>query len=352
MKRISAALLVCGLLCAAAQQHPVPSATAQQRNQEPGQAQDPADASQRALFSKIDASVICLNTLSERIYQSRDLYFSWAARSGPTGRESNIYGLYTFDNPADCREAVEMANDVAPHHPQLEDAASAYVNVVTKLYPLVKEAETYYANKNYQDDHMVRGRALHPPLLAAFDEFFAADQKLRDLIDPANDSRAHQRLAAIEKQAGRTLSYEVAALLFDARTLVNAIAAAPDTARLAAALSQYETSLTTVSTLDEAARNNGGRGIASTMLNDARDLLANAKIFMRRARDKTPYSAPDQMILRDFHLSGWMVKGSLPNLARSYNRMIDATNSGTISPTLKWIPLAPADARLKGAGRK
>jgi len=245
-----------------------------------------------------------------------------------------------------------MVNDVAPHHPQFEDAARAYVSVVTRLYPLVKEAHTYYRDGNYKDDNMDRGRALHPLLVAAFDDFFAADQKLRDLVEPVNDNRAQQNLAYLESRAGRNLSYERAALLVDAKTLVNALRGAPDMPRLTAALSQYETSLTTVSTLKEAARNNGGNALYSLALSDAGTLLSNAKVFMRRLRDKTPYDTGDRFLLRHFNSGAWMVEGSLPNLALSYNSMLDTTNRETTSPSLKWIPLDPADTRLKEAARK
>jgi len=351
MKRIFGLLLACGLLLAVSQQLAVTTATAQQGSQEQGHGQEPPDASQRALFSKIDAYVTCLNDLSATIYRSRERYFNWAPRSGPTGRESHIGGIDSSDNPAKCRDSIAMVNDVAPHHPQFEDAASAYVNAVTKLYPLTKELHLYYENDTYEDDHMARGKALHPPLLAAFDEFFAADRKLRDLIDPVNDNRAHQELASLERQTGRDLSYEFAALLIDAKTLVNALRTTPDIARITAALSQYDTSIATVSTLDEAARNNNRRGVDSFALGYAKELRADTKIFMRRLRNKTPYNIGDQLLLRGFHLTGWMARGSLPNLANSYNRMIDFTNRGTTSPSLKWIPLSPADVMVNGTGR-
>jgi len=340
MKRIFAALLACGLLSAIASPALITTALAQEQKSRED------DARQRALYSKIDAYVRCLNSVSERIYQSRERYFSWAARSGPTGKESNIYGLYTFNNPSGCRESVEIANEVAPHLPELEAAAHAYVTAVTKLFPIVKEANGYYENDNYKDDHMARGRAMHPLLLAAFDEFFAADQQLRSVIDPVSDGRARQELAEIENKSGRKLDFELAALLLDAKALVNAIRAVPDTARITAALSQYETSLATVTTLDEAARNGGGKGVNWTVLQDGRNFLASAKLFLRRLRDRVPYRDTEEASLRHgFYLSGWMVKGSPADLARSYNSMIDAANRDAVSPAPKWIPVAPADAR-------
>ncbi|MCL2714715.1 MAG: YiiG family protein [Alphaproteobacteria bacterium] len=338
MKQISAALLACSLLLAIASQAAVRPLLAQE------QSGGEDEARQRALSSKIDAYIRCLNSYSSTIYESRERYFKWAARSGPTGKESHIYGPYAFGTSSACREPVELANEVAPHLSQLESAAHAYVSTVTRLVPLVKEASAYYENDNYKDDNMARGRALHPALVAAFDEFFSADQQLRNLLDPVSDGRARQELTAIETSGGRKLDFEVAALLVDGKTLVNAIRAAPDEARITAALSQYETSLGTVTSLDEAARNSGGDGVRSPLLMHAGNFLASAKIFLRRLRDKTPYRDTDQAALRNgFYSRGWMVKGSPADLALSYNGMIETYNSNTITQTLQWIPLAPAD---------
>jgi len=360
MKRISATLLFCSLLCAVAQPLAVTEATAQQQNQEQGQGQDqgqdPADATQRALFSKTDAYTGCLNSLSPEIYGARERYFRWALTGGPMAGVPNmptINGLYTTGDPTGCRESIEMVNDVTPHQPQLEQAATAYITAVTKLYPLTKEVDSYYTNNDFQGDHMARGKALHPAVAAAFDEFYAADQKLRNLIEPINDDRARQNLAAHENLAGRDLAYEVGALLFDAKTLVNAIRSAPDTARLTTAISQYETSIATISTLNEAARRNGSQGLDSNLVSEARELLAGAKVFLQRQRNKGPPSAADQMFLGNaFYTSGWMVKGSLPNLARNYNNMLASANRKTVSPTLTWVPLNPADNARKGSRRR
>ena len=46
--------------------------------------------------AKMNAYVECVNRLSERSYESRKRYFSWAAPSGPTGHERIIYGTYTI----------------------------------------------------------------------------------------------------------------------------------------------------------------------------------------------------------------------------------------------------------------
>ena len=74
---------------------------------------------------KTNAYVGCINRLSERSYSSRARYFSWAAKSGPTGNAGIIYGLYTIYDTAECKKGVEKANALEPRDAELEAAGSA-----------------------------------------------------------------------------------------------------------------------------------------------------------------------------------------------------------------------------------
>src|SRR5262245_17336593 len=96
-------------------------------------AADEAPAQTSPATEKLNAYVGCINRLSERAYQSRSRYFSWADRKGPTGKERIIYGTYTIHDTADCRKNVEKANAMEPHDAALEPAATAYADAVSKL---------------------------------------------------------------------------------------------------------------------------------------------------------------------------------------------------------------------------
>src|SRR5688500_10011367 len=62
-----------------------------------------------SLTEKLNAYVGCINRLSARSYDSRQRYFSWVSKKGPTGKERIIYGLYTIYDTSDCRKNVEKA---------------------------------------------------------------------------------------------------------------------------------------------------------------------------------------------------------------------------------------------------
>ncbi|RYX85578.1 MAG: DUF3829 domain-containing protein [Bradyrhizobiaceae bacterium] len=285
----------------------------------------PATAQTSTATEKLNAYVGCINRLSSRAYDSRSRYFSWAPKSGPTGKERIIYGLYTIYDTKDCQQNVEAANALEPRDAALEAAASAYVGAVTTLGPLPKEADDYYTQENYKDDKMAKGRALHPKLVAAWDAFAAADKNLRAGVDGINDRRKAEQLAAIEAKDGRKAQYYIEALMIDAkRVLRTQTADTPDLAEITKALAAYEA---TVTALQAAADGNSGdRKVGSMFTSNAKSLLVTAKQLMRRIRDKVPYTTGEKMMLTPS--SAWMVEGSPGRLLRDYNQLVDAYNRG------------------------
>ena len=285
---------------------------------------DVAAAQAPSLKDKINAYVGCINRLSERSYESRSRYFSWAAKTGPTGQERIIYGTYTIYDTSDCRQNVEAANALEPHDAELEAAASAYVEAVTRLEPLLKEADDYYQQQDYKDDRMAKGKALHPRLVAAWEAFASADKKLRGGVEAINDKNAAERLAEIERSEGRKARYHVAALMIAAKRVLRAEDAAnPDITTITQALGEYENILKAAEQLPAG---DGDAKIGSFFMSNAKSYLTTAKQLMRRIRDKVPYSAGDKMMLSGG--GGWMVEGSPPRLMRDYNQLIEAYNRG------------------------
>ena len=276
-----------------------------------------ATAQTQPLTEKLNAYVGCINRLSERSFDSRERYFSWVGKKGPTGKERIIYGTYTIYDTSDCKRDVEKANATEPHDAELEAAASAYVEAVTTLEPLLKEADDYYEQENYKDDKMAKGKALHPRLVAAWDAFAAADGKLRAGVETLQDKRAAENLAEIEKTDGRKARYHIEALMMQAKRVMRTeTASPPDVAKISAAVSDYEAITKATEAFGD-----------SSFVNDAKSFLVTAKQLMRRIRDKVPYSSGDKMMLGSGG-GGWMVEGSPPRLMRDYNSLVDSYNRG------------------------
>jgi hypothetical protein len=285
---------------------------------------DVAAAQPSSLTEKLNAYVGCINRLSARSYDSRNRYFSWVGKDGPTGRERIIYGTYTIYDTADCRKNVEKANTLEPRDATLEAAAKDYAVAVTKLELLLKEADDYYTQQNYKDDKMEKGKALHPHLVAAWDAFATADKALRNGVETINDRLALEKLAEIEQKEGRKARYHVEALMINAKRVLHAEdTEKPDVAAISQALNEYESIVKAIEQLPEA----DGRGkIGSMFVDNAKSFLTSGKQLMRRMRDKVPYSQGERMMLNPS--SGWMVEGSPQRLLRDYNQLVDAYNRG------------------------
>ena len=173
---------------------------------------------------------------------------------------------------------------------------------------------------------MAKGKALHPRLVAAWDAFASADQKLRTGVEAFNDRRALEKLAAIEKSAGKKARYYVEAMMIQAKRVLRAENTdEPDMAAITPALDEFEATI-------KASEEFSGTGmdkskIGGMFMSNTKSYLTTAKQLMRRIRDKTPYSSGDRMMLNG-QGSGWMVEGSPPRLLRDYNQLIEAYNRG------------------------
>lgn len=289
----------------------------------------PATGSARAenssLNEKINAYVECINRLSERSYESRERYFSWVGKKGPTGKERIIYGTYTIYDTSDCKGNVEKANALDPRNAELEAAASAYVESVVALEPLLKEADDYYSQENYKDDKMAKGKAMHPHLVDAWTAFANADTKLRAGIDVVQDMLAAEALADIESTEGRKGRYHIQALMMHAKRLMRAQSTEkPDLAKITQTLGDYETTTKATEAYADADKDSK---IGSSFVSAAKSYLVTAKQLMRRVRDKVPYSQGEKMILNSGG-GAWMVEGSPGRLMHDYNQLIESYNRG------------------------
>ncbi|HRQ26046.1 YiiG family protein [Hyphomicrobium sp.] len=285
----------------------------------------PAYAESSSLTGKLNAYVGCLNRLSERAYLARERYFSWVGKKGPTGKERIIYGTYTIYDTSECKSEVEIANMLDPRNGELEHAASAYVDAVVALEPLLKEADDYYSQEDYKDDKMAKGKALHPKLVAAWTSFANADTTLRSSIDVLQDMLAVEEIVNIESTEGRKARYHIQALMMHAKRLVRVQNTdKPDLKKITETLGEYEAMTTATETY---ANENKDDKIGSSFINSAKTFLITSKQLMRRVRDKVPYSTGEEMILNSGG-GAWMVEGSPGRLMHDYNQLVDSYNRG------------------------
>jgi Protein of unknown function (DUF3829) len=205
-----AALIIAGASCAQAQTPPPDSPA--------GEADD---SGLKAVTLKFNAYVGFMNR-TLRAAQSIDRYKSWVnMKTGPTGRESIIYGLYEVYDTTREAAAATAALTQEPLLPELDAAMRDYIAANGALAPILNEASAYYDRKDYKDDKMAGGIALHTRIVAAAGPFLAARARL-DAIFTAEKAKVDAaRLAAIEKREGRKANWHVANVMMRAQRVMD-----------------------------------------------------------------------------------------------------------------------------------
>lgn len=245
---------------------------------------------------KLDPYIRCINATSKRVFDTADRYHLWAdAKTGPTGKERHVYGLYELKAQTECLEGIADANQLEPARAELEAAAKAYAEAVETVQPLVEEAFEYYDEKNYADDDFALGKSLHAKLEAGFEAFSNADRDLRGAVEVENDGLQLRNLERLEAEEGRNLLFLAKNLMLEAKMLSRSVDATTldelELAALSEAVDAYEAAVDEFEAYSEAHPSEEGRPLQIAMMESAATkLLKQAKTLARRKRDEQPFS--------------------------------------------------------------
>jgi hypothetical protein len=183
-------------------------------------AQSP-DADMQAGIAKTNAYIELMNR-TLRAQESWNRYASWAnVKTGPTGKERIVYGLYSL---YDVRELIEKARAAAaqpPAYPALDETVKRYIAAYEVLAPLVTEADGYYERKDYMSDKMAGGKALHAKLAPAAQTFLAERKALERDMEAVKSDLDRRQLAAIEQSEGRKARWHVRNVMIEAKVMVD-----------------------------------------------------------------------------------------------------------------------------------
>jgi uncharacterized protein DUF3829 len=142
-------------------------------------------------------------------------------KAGPTGRESIIYGLYDVYDTTREAAAATAALTQEPLIPELDAAMRDYIAANATLGPILNEASAYYERKDYKDDKMAGGKALHAKIVAAAEPFLAARARVDAVMKEEKAKVDLRRLAAIESHEGRSANWQVANVMMRAQRLMD-----------------------------------------------------------------------------------------------------------------------------------
>jgi hypothetical protein len=297
-------------------------------------ADDPDDL----LEEKIQAYIVCQNTLSSRIYESRNRYFSWVSPDKPlTGKESYQYGLYEVPakDAQACSQNVEKARKLAPAIPKLEGLASEYAAATSEVATLSEQANKYYDQKDWRDDKWVKGKDLDPKLKAAWKRFNKVDHELHDELAGITKPLARRRLAQIDKEEGKKFLYHRKNVLLTSRELVEAGAVDEDImvdfALYESAFKDFDTALTDLITYGSAHKADLSKSRTVTASTGYDQFTKNAEDFRKKSKEQlrclrdAPAKARTGTKVAVRKLPSCR-DGSRAEVVKEYNDFIDVSN--------------------------
>jgi hypothetical protein len=292
------------------------------------QAQD----TDQAMAAKLGGYISCINEHSNWVMQSRDRYYSWlkSPQKGPSGREDIVYGLYELRDPASCRKEIARAAALPPDDTTLEQAASDYLATLEAAAAVVAEANSYYELENWKDDGMRQGKAMHPRLVAAFDAFDGANDRLYAAVIALKDAASERFLARLAADPALRADYVAERLLFDAKRLLDRADGLGDEtfdrAAFATAVQDYESAWNEYAAFRKANPQHASDLIrSSTVSSAAFELLKVAKTAQRRERDGFRFDEGERMLIEAN--APQMVDGHPAKLIEQYNQLITWSNS-------------------------
>lgn len=165
---------------------------------------------------------------SSRGIDSWKRYTSWVdTKTGPTGKERNVYGLYSLYDDAATNLAPKAiaAASAEPRMGSLDATASAFAASLQTLHPVVSEAYSYYSRKDYSDDKFAKAKELHPKLMAAFGDYIAKRNIFEEQLTSIKKQTNIQSLAQIEKLEGRKYRWHSKRSLMEAEKTLEVLTA-------------------------------------------------------------------------------------------------------------------------------
>jgi hypothetical protein len=269
----------------------------------------------------------CMNRYSDRVMGSYQRYASWLRdlESGPTGKETLVYGLYDISGDGqDCLTSINKAKEMSPRLPEAEAAADTYGAALKEVIGQIKAIYPYYNHEDYKDDGFQRGKDAHRPLLAAFRGFEKAYKDFTAEVDKLEDEVAEKRLEQLRDDPSRKYEYEVVHTGVKAKQIMRHVKER-DYSQLQAnelqpLIEDFEKAV------EELKAAGAKRTLSSLYVSACDSFLKAAKSLMRRVRDKEPFSDFEKRQLGTS--GGWMVEGSRDRLVYEYNQMISRRSMG------------------------
>jgi hypothetical protein len=263
----------------------------------------------------------CFNKYSNSVVSSYNRYQSWVKDidSGPTGKETLVYGLYDITGDgSDCEKAVSEAKGLSPELPELEESADKYVTSLREVIRNIHEVYNYYEQEDYKDDAFAKGKQFHPALVAAFKDFQSVNDTFGAEVDKLEDQVAENELAKLRETPGSEYEALIVETGIAAKKVKNIIQRKEfeqvTADELSPLIDDFE------STVETMRNTSTKKTMADSYVRACDDFTKALKEMMRRIRDGKKFTESERRFIAMG--SGWMVEGSPGKVIKAYNDMI------------------------------
>lgn len=270
----------------------------------------------QALGKKLGLYIECMNQYDDQLHHTYNEYTKQIDQAKGPSKGHVVSGMYANNDyyVKLCTEKLQEGIKSSPQIADLDASAQNYLNAITKLAPLMKQADDYYKQEDYKDDNFAKGQELHRPLIAAFDDFNKTSKQLREAVDQQDLLFKERELSELEKTGGRKLRYLSRMMMLRAKELVQLGTATPiDAAKFQPALDAYSKSIDEADQYYAGHNNEVQTACWSDLTRSAREFLKEAKDKGRALREgKQP--APQRGIFGDRFID-------------AYNNLISSSNT-------------------------
>ncbi len=192
----------------------------------------PADA---ALRHKLHPFVHCLNLLGNEMSTLARAYrqaFVLLNRNPSQEVGSLDYGFQQFYGggvlfaktaPDECAAGLGTVQAMPPADPVLDALATRYAAELHAMDVIAPKVETYYQEKNYQDDKMAAGRTMNAQYQPLLKQVLADTHQMFGEVQTRTDEIDGRRVEAIAQHDGKRGRWEANAFVMQARVTIRTL---------------------------------------------------------------------------------------------------------------------------------
>ncbi|MET0593376.1 MAG: DUF3829 domain-containing protein [Polyangiaceae bacterium] len=303
-------------------------------NAERAAAATPAETADEKLGEKLEEYLTgCLNNYARsRMRDDSDRYFRAVdEKKGPVlGKEPSLSKVDLADVEK-CVAAVAKGKTMQPALPDLDAAVAAYADGIKAAAPQVNDAHKYYDQKDFRDDKLAKGQALHPQLVSHFHNFDKLSASMSAAFVKHKDPLDIRELDRL-KAKGPAVVYVTKRSIMDAAKFSKAVDVSSVTEYFALPATDLQAKIDVLSQdhaelqkiIEAKGKELEGSFGVELYASSLEDFVKEAKEVTRRIRDKKTFTNSE--LERLGTSAGWMTHGSPDSLESKHKSLVGNYN--------------------------